>query len=129
MWEEYNPNPVGRNVGDCAVRAIAKALGISWEQAYTLLTMNGFVMGDMPSANSVWGAVLRKHGFKAQALPDECPDCYTATQFLEDNPEGTYVFGFGNHVATAIDGTLYDAWDSTNEIPQYVWYKEVDNGV
>lgn len=26
MYIEYNPNPCGRRVGDCAVRAVAKAL-------------------------------------------------------------------------------------------------------
>lgn len=51
---EYNPNPVGRRVGDCAVRAVAKALKLDWETAYVLLTINGFSMGDMPSADSVW---------------------------------------------------------------------------
>ena len=30
-WVWYNPSPTGRNVGDCAVRAIAKALDIDWE--------------------------------------------------------------------------------------------------
>ena len=30
----YNPNPVARRVGDCAVRAVSKALGVDWEQAF-----------------------------------------------------------------------------------------------
>ena len=29
MWVKYNSNPAGRSVGDCAVRAVAKALDIS----------------------------------------------------------------------------------------------------
>lgn len=33
MWKEYNPNPTGRRVEDCSVRAVAKALGITWEDA------------------------------------------------------------------------------------------------
>lgn len=47
MFKDYNPNPAGRKVGDCAVRAIAKALDTDWEYAYVLLTSNGFTMGDM----------------------------------------------------------------------------------
>lgn len=31
VWVFYNPSPVGRSVGDCSVRAIAKALNIDWE--------------------------------------------------------------------------------------------------
>lgn len=123
MFSLFNPNPVGRKVvGDCAVRAVAKALNKTWEEAYVLLMTAGFRMGDMPSSNSVWGAVLRQNGFKMKAIPDTCPDCYTAEDFCEECPKGTFVLGFGNHVATVIDGTLYDSWDSSKEIPQYVWY-------
>lgn len=63
MWVKYNPNPAGRQVGDCAVRALTKALNIDWETAYTLMSNNGFNMCDMPSSDGVWGAVLRQHGF------------------------------------------------------------------
>ena len=121
---EYNPNPMGRHVADCSVRAVAKALNIEWEQAYVALVSNGYVMCDMPSANSVWGAELRKKGFKRHSLPDTCPDCYSAEDFCEDHPKGTFVLGFGSHVATVVDGNIYDSWDCSMEIPQYYWGKE-----
>ena len=124
MWQKYNPNPVGRSVGDCAIRAIAKALNIDWEQAYALVTTNGFNMGDMPSSDSVWGAVLRQNGFYRKNIPNACPDCYTAEEFCRDHPEGIFVLGFGGHVATVVDGILYDAWDSSKAIPQFFWYKK-----
>ena len=123
MWKKFNPNPTGRSVGDCAIRAVAKALGITWEEAYALIAANGFAMGDMPSSNSVWGAVLRQNGFYRAAIESECPDCYTAEDFAQDHPNGVFVLGFGNHVATVVDGVLYDSWDSSNEIPQYYWFK------
>lgn len=130
MWEEYNPNPCGRRVGDCAVRAIAKALDTDWESAYIMLTIAGYDMCDMLSSDSVWGAVLRKNGFYRASIPNTCPDCYTAEQFCEDNPEGTFVLGFGGHVATVKNGIIYDSWDSSHEIPQFYWYrKEEDNGI
>lgn len=121
MFMEYNPNPVGRLVGDCSVRAIAKALGIDWETAYVLLSMNGFSMGDMPSSDSVWGATLRQRGYHRRSIPDLCPDCYTAEDFCRDHPRGIFVLGFGGHVATCHDGVLFDSWDSTKEIPQFYW--------
>lgn len=122
MWIQYNPNPAGRMVGDCAVRAVAMALDISWENAYLDLMLAGYQMCDMPSSNSVWGSVLKKNGFKMKAMPDTCPDCYMAEDFCEECPEGTFVLGFGNHVATVVDGNLYDSWDSSKEIVQYLWY-------
>lgn len=124
MWKEYNPNPTGRRVGDCAVRAIAKALGVDWETAYGLISAAGYAMGDMPSSDSVWGAVLRQNGFYRAAVPNTCPDCYTAEDFCRDNPRGTFVLGFGGHVATVQDGVLYDSWNSSQETPVYFWYRK-----
>lgn len=124
MWKYLNNNPTGRTVGDCAVRAVSVALGIDWESAYDLIASAGYDMGDMPSSDSVWGAVLRQNGFYRSAIPNSCPDCYTAEDFARDNPHGVYALGFGGHVATVVDGTIYDAWDSSREIPIYVWYRK-----
>ena len=124
MFVKYNPNPTGRNVEDCAVRAVAKALDVDWEKSFALLTRNAYEMGDMPHSNSVIGSVLRQHKFYRQAIPDFCPDCYTAEEFALDHPTGTFVLFFTNHVATIKDGNLYDSFDSSEEIPQYFWYRK-----
>lgn len=130
MYKEYNPNPIGLRVQDCAIRAVAKALDVDWETAYLKLMINGFQMGDLPSANNVWAAVLRQAGFYRQAIPNTCPDCYTAEDFCNDHPYGTYVLCFDGHVATVKDGDLYDSWNSSNLVPQYFWYKgDLENGL
>ncbi len=126
MWKKFNNNPTGRNVGDCAVRAVSVALGVDWEQAYILLADAGLQMGDLPNADATWGAVLRQHGFYRKAIPNACPDCYTTEDFANDHPRGVYVLGFGSHVATIVGGVLYDSWDSSNEIPVYYWYRKDD---
>lgn len=78
MYKYYNPNPAGRVVGDCAVRAVSKALGITWEEAFDKLATAAYKMADLPNSDSVWGAVLRMNGFYRESLPNTCPDCYTA---------------------------------------------------
>ncbi len=123
-YEFYNENPTGRSVGDCAVRAVSIALGVDWETAYALMAVAGFNMGDMPSGNSVWGAVLRQHGFYRYNLPETCPDCYTFEDFAADHPRGVFVLGTGTHVATVRDGILYDAWNSQKEPIDFVWYRK-----
>ena len=124
MWKYYQPNPTGKNVEDCAVRAVSKALGLDWQQAYAEIAAEGYFLCDMPSANAVWGAVLRHEGFRRESIPDSCPDCFTADDFCKENPDGVFVLGFGGHVATVVDGNLYDAWDSSMEIPQYYWFRK-----
>lgn len=124
MWKEYNPSPLAKRTGDCAIRAVAKALDTDWETAYARLTMNGFTMAGLPNEHSVVAATLRKNGFFRAVVPNTCPDCYTAADFAEDNPEGVFVLCFGTHMATVVDGDIYDAWDSSTMIPQFVWYKK-----
>lgn len=125
MFVEYNPNPdEGKRVGDCSVRAISKALDTDWETAYTLITMKGFSLHDMPSSNTAINAVLRQNGFKRASLPDDCPDCFTVKEFLELNPEGTFIIYMEGHVACAIDGDVYDAWNSEAMPIIAVWYKD-----
>lgn len=123
-YSYFNPNPAGRKVGDCAIRAVSKALSVDWQTAYAMVTSNGFIMGDMPSADSVWGATLQQSGFRKAVIPDTCPECYTAGEFADDHQHGIYVLAFGGHVATVVDGELFDSWDSSSEIPVYFWYKE-----
>ena len=89
----YNANPSNNLVIDCTVRALSKALGISWDEAYIGLTMQGFVMKDMPSSNRVWGAYLKAHGFQRKVIPNTCPDCYSVAQFCYDHPFGTFLLG------------------------------------
>ena len=120
-WKQFANNPAGRNVGDCSVRAVSKALDVDWETAYVLIAMAGYQMNHMPSSNTVWGAVLRKNGFYRHVLPSTCPDCYTVGDFADEHPHGVYVVGTGNHVVTIVDGTAFDSWDSRREIVSYFW--------
>lgn len=123
-WRPYNPNPEGKRVGDCTVRALCKATGLSWDAVYAGLSLEGFCRGDMNNANHVWGAYLRRHGFRRHIIPNECPDCYTVEDFCRDHPEGTFVLAISGHVVTVVNGEWFDTWDSGGEIPVYYWKRE-----
>ena len=100
----YNPNPWGRSVGDCAVRALSKALGQSWEKTYADLALEGFLRGDLPNSDDIWGRYLKARGFDRHWLPDTCPDCYTVADFAGDHPEGTYILSMpGRHVVAVVE--------------------------
>ena len=122
-WRYFNNNPAGRHVGDCSVRALSVALNTDWETAYALAALNGYLMNDVISADSVWGSVLRQNGFYRHAIPNSCPECFTIGDFAEEHPHGVYVVGTGTHVVTVKDGIIWDSWDSSEEIPQYYWSK------
>lgn len=122
-FRQYNPNPDGKRVGDCTIRAISAATLQDWESVYTALMLEGFILHDMPSANYVWGSYLRRCGWNRSAIPNSCPDCYTVAEFAADNPTGVYILAMATHVVAVVDGNWLDTWDSGDEMPLYYWQK------
>ena len=121
MYEQFNPNPKAARVGDCTVRAISKALGWTWEKTYIKLCAMGLEMADMPNANAVWGAFLKRQGFERYIVPNNCPNCYTVRQFADDHQSGTYVLALSGHVVCCMNGCYYDSFDSGDENLIYYW--------
>lgn len=124
MFVEWNPNPDRNRVGDCVIRAISTAFGYSWDQVYMELSIQGFILKDMPSSNHVWASYLLSKGYTEKPIQSSCPDCYTVSDFCRENPEGTYILGTGSHVVTVINGDWYDTWDSGDEVPVFYFRKE-----
>ena len=124
-YSYYQPNPAGKSVGDCTVRAISKALGQTWEETYAGPALEGFKRRDPPNADDVWSHYLKDRGFRRHWIPDNCPDCYTINRFAEDHPRGTFILSMpGQHVVTVVDGIIYDSFDSGENVPSYYWTKE-----
>lgn len=127
MYIKSNINPQNKQVGDCVIRAISTALNQDWERTYIELAIQGFMMSDMPSSDSVWNEYLKSKGLTRYIVPDTCPNCYTVRQFADEHPTGIYVVFVGQHVVAVIDGDYIDTWDSGDRVPIYYW--EVDNGI
>lgn len=126
MYEYYNPNPLKKNIGDCTVRALTKALDLPWECVYAGLCAKGFELCDMPDSNNVWGEFLIDKGFKRHIIPETCPMCFTVGDFAQTYNKGIYVLGTGKHAVTIVDGCIYDSFDSSDKLPVYYFKKEAD---
>lgn len=124
MYKYYNPNPTGKQVGDCVIRGVSRVTGLSWDDTYINICLMGYELKDMPSANHVWESYLASKGFVRRMIKDACPFCYTVDQFTRDHPQGVFLLATGTHVVAVEDGNYYDAWDSGNEVPIYYWRKE-----
>ena len=125
MFKFYNPNPSKNLVGDCVIRAISKVTNKDWKQTYIGIGLQGYIMDDMPSSNSVWGAYLYDNGFRRYVIPNTCPDCYSVRDFCDEHKDGVYLLATGTHVIAVADGDYYDTWDSGDEIPIFYWRKEI----
>jgi len=121
MWVQTNPNPYGKEVPDCVIRAICIALNMDWYDVYDDLTALGRQVCNMPSADTVWGRYLYSLGFEPFLLPATCPRCVTIQEFARYFPRGVYIIGTGSHAVAVIDGNYYDSWDSGKEVPSFFW--------
>lgn len=120
MFVYYNPNPDTEiNASDCVVRALTKALDISWDTAYILLSVQGFIDHDIFASDRVWNNLLHDMGFKRNIIPNTCPICYTIADFAREHTEGIYILGTGKHAVCVHSGRIYDSWDSSREVPLY----------
>lgn len=123
-YVHYNPNPWRLTTDDCTVRALSLALGMEWTEAYDLLAEAGRDMGLMPTNPAVMWALLKMRGFTREALPDQCPDCYTVADFARDHSRGLFVVATGTHILCVIGGDWFDSWNSGDEVPMYFWYRK-----
>lgn len=124
MYKYYNPNPAHQYTGDCVIRAISKLMNQSWMKTYLMICLQGGMMYQMPSTNTVWGQYLLNNGYRRYIIPDTCPECYTVKDFCKDHPYGKYLLALDGHVIAVIDGDYYDTGDSGNELPLFYWRKE-----
>ena len=69
-----NPNPEGKLVDDCVIRALSIVMKTDWETTYTRLSVLGLMYHDRMDANYVWGKYLEENGFERYLIPDTCPD-------------------------------------------------------
>jgi len=124
MYIHSNPNPIGKYVDDCVIRAIAIATNRSWDDIYIHVCLQGYIMKNMPSVNKVWGTYLASIGFVNEQPYFNCIDCYTIKDFCHDNPEGTFILATQSHAVCIIDGNYYDTWDSGDETVITIWRME-----
>ena len=122
MWIYANPNPKGKQVPDCVIRAICIALNKPWlevsdELYYQFARREYSVTCD----DNIWGQYLYSLGFEPFLMPSSCPKCVTIDEFTKYYPKGTYIIGTGKHAVAVINGNYYDSWDSGDEVPSFFW--------
>ena len=117
-YQYYQPNDkdLKDNFGDCQVRALSKALGITWLEAFDLTIP---ICREMQSY-TIFGGDLKKTqaamlglGFEYTGISNKKGSKRpTVASFAKDHKQGTYILSVAHHVVACVDGTYYDTWDS-----------------
>ena len=114
----YQPNDkdLKDQYGDCTIRALSKALGVTWLEAFDLTiplcrefqTPNLF---NVPS--KIERVILERLGFDYTGISNKKGTKRpTVESFAKEHPIGTYILSVANHVVAVVDGRYFDTWDS-----------------
>jgi hypothetical protein len=133
---------------DCAVRSLATALLMNYDAAYTVLakagrkcnrgfdieawarktTCNGFRIGhgrmgpdDVLHTKFYWR--LQKMPWTKDHHETGKAKRYRISDFLRDNPHGTFIVSTAKHVFAVVDGVVHDddVWHFLEDRPVYAW--------
>jgi hypothetical protein len=117
MYKYYQPNrkDLKDKYGDCTIRALSKALNVSWIEAFELTIpyckeyqcTNIF---DMP--HNLEAEVMSKLGFEYHGISNKSGSKRpTVESFARTHKSGVFIANVANHEVAIVDGVYYDTWD------------------
>lgn len=121
----YNANPVNRMTGDCAVRAIALAFNMSWEDAYRELFEFGLKNRMMLNDSKCIEKYLKHKGWEKVRAPKKVDGKkYTAEEALRLFRGKVVLANIGSkHIACIKDNKVWDTWNCTKRKVGNYWIK------
>lgn len=119
-----NLNPDGERIGDCVIRAIAKATNKPYVQIEDELYLNLGKVG-YRNIGTAWKTYIDGCNFKKLSFPAK-KGCsrITACAFAESHPNGRYILRLAGHLTACVDGKIYDIWDCSKKCVYNAWEVE-----
>lgn len=114
-YKFFNANARGMFVNDCTIRAISVAEGKTWDETYEELSdiaqQNGIILDDVNFIEPLLDSRYKRC----------CYSSKTVGEFVEENPEGTFLITMNGHITCCIDGIIYDTFDCRERIMWCAW--------
>lgn len=121
-FQYYQPND--HVCGDCGIRAVAKAIGCTWEDSLTTLYNTAIKMKEAPGSCDNITETLKPYGFKWVAIkPKTGEKRPTVSDFAKSHEKGVYICRVSGHVVCARNGNYFDIWDSGEKSLYGYWEK------
>jgi hypothetical protein len=128
FYKEFNPNPLGKEVGDCTLRALCAVTGKSWNELYDIMSdlgkklacpFNSIEIQDFDYHTKLFGMerhkVTREKGKKA----------LNVEKFCKEHPEGKYILRLANHLMGVVNGEYYELYPSWEKAMVYTYWEYI----
>ncbi len=114
----YQPNKldVKDEYGDCTIRALSKALDITWIEAFDLMIpycRKYHIPNIFFTSKKIEVEVMKDLGFEYFGISNKKGTKRpTVKEFASTHKKGTYILNVANHEVACVNGKYYDTWDS-----------------
>lgn len=115
MYRYYNSNPNNSNIDDCTIRALSVAEGISWDEAYDLLSNSARDLGLMMSSVKAVEHFLNTRYDKVPVYEE------TVGEFIKNHKRGVFLITMPGHITVSKNGINYDTFNSKDRIIWNAW--------
>lgn len=130
-FQYYQPNKkdLDDKAGDCQVRALSKALNLSWLEAFDLTIpicreMQTYTLFGTRNIDRVKSA-MENLGFEYTGITNKRGTKRpTVKEFAQSHKKGTYILRVAHHIVALVDGIYYDTWDC-GCMSMYGYYEKV----
>lgn len=119
-----NINPKNRKTDDCAIRAVAAAMGVDWYEAYDGLCALARKKASVCNASKTVGAYLLANGFaKLNCQPGQGCSRYTVKELAKELNHPAVARVANHFVAIDGKGNYVDTWDCGDKSVYSAWIK------
>ena len=115
MYRYYNSNPNNANIDDCTIRSLSVAEGISWDEAYDLLSASARDLGLMMSSVKAIEHFLDMR-YDRVAIHEE-----TVGEFIKNHKRGVFLITMPGHITVLKNSINYDTFNSKDRIIWNAW--------
>ena len=125
-YQEFNPNPLGKEVGDCVIRSLCAVTNKSWYEIYDILSECGrkmacpfthFELENIDYPTDLFGMtrckLKREKGKKAMDVK----------RFCEEHPTGKYLLRCAHHYMGIVDGKYYELYAGWENATVYTYWE------
>lgn len=114
-----NLNPYKRKTGDCVIRAVACAFGVTWEEAGDMLYSSARHIGCEMSCIGCYASLLDE-----LRLSEIVSKGMSVGQLADRYSDSILLLRLPGHLTCARYGTVLDIWDCSDEIVDRAWIVE-----
>lgn len=121
----HNQNPKGLKTGDCRIRAVSLATGVSWEIVVLVEALLAVKTGKMEGTPDFFDLFMQEFGhWEKHKMPKhQNGKRYKISQLAVElkNEPNPVVVTLANHVTCIKDGKIWDTWDCGEKCVGNYW--------